>query len=127
MPLVEINITKGKNKDFLLSLMNETMNCIQSVLKLPADDTNVRLMEYEEDFFRMKTPYNILVCINMFSGRTSETKKNLYKTLVEQLYSQLAINPKEVFILINEQPRENWGVRGGVAASDIDLNFKVEV
>ncbi|NJO87660.1 MAG: tautomerase family protein [Chloroflexia bacterium] len=127
MPLVEINIAKGKEKDYLLQLMDETMNCIQQSLQLPKDDRNIRLSEYDADLFQMKPPYTVLIKIDMFSGRTVETKKKLYKLLVDNLNKKLKMDPKEVFILISEQPRENWGVRGGIAASDIQLDFKVEV
>jgi 4-oxalocrotonate tautomerase family enzyme len=127
MPLVEVNIAKGKDKNHLLQLMNETMNSVQQILQLPEDDRNIRLSEYDADLFQMKAPYKILIQIDMFLGRTVETKRKLYKLLVDNLNNKLQIDPKEVFILINEQPRENWGVRGGVAASDIQLDFKVEV
>lgn len=30
-------------------------------------------------------------------------------------------------ILLREIPREDWGIRGGQAGSDIDLGFVVEV
>jgi hypothetical protein len=29
--------------------------------------------------------------------------------------------------MLHESPKENWGIRGGQAASDVDLGFKVEV
>jgi len=32
-----------------------------------------------------------------------------------------------VFIVLNEQPRENWGIRGGIPASEIGLGFKVDI
>ncbi len=127
MPLVEINISKGNDKGFLLQLMNETMKCIQETLQLPEDDSNIRLSEYDADLFQMKAPYKILIQISMFSGRTIKTKKKLYELLVDNLNKKLQISPKEVFILINEQPRENWGVRGGTAASNIQLDYNVEV
>jgi 4-oxalocrotonate tautomerase family enzyme len=127
MPIVEINIAKGKDKNFLISLMDETINSIQETLKLPADDTNIRLTEYEKDFFRMKAPYKIIIEIKMFMGRSSEVKKQLFKTLVGNIQKKLSVDPSEVFILINENPKENWGIRGGIQASDIELNYNVEV
>jgi hypothetical protein len=29
--------------------------------------------------------------------------------------------------LLRELARENWGIRGGQAASDVDLGFKVDI
>jgi hypothetical protein len=34
---------------------------------------------------------------------------------------QLGIGPMDVFIVIYESPLENWGIRGGVPASEVDL------
>ncbi len=39
----------------------------------------------------------------------------------------LGIAPDDVFILLNEVALENWGIRGGVPASEADLGFKVNV
>jgi phenylpyruvate tautomerase PptA (4-oxalocrotonate tautomerase family) len=36
--------------------------------------------------------------------------------------------PKDhIKILLREVAKENWGIRGGQAACDVDLGFKVEV
>jgi phenylpyruvate tautomerase PptA (4-oxalocrotonate tautomerase family) len=127
MPLVKIETIKGHDREFLQSLMNSTMDCIQSVLSLPADDRNIRLMEYENDLFVMKNPYRYLIEITLFSGRSNSIKKTLYKTIVSVLEEKCGIKKEEIFIVLNEQPLENWGVRGGTAASEINLNFKVDM
>ncbi len=127
MPLVKIETIKGHDREFLQSLMNSTMDCIQSVLSLPADDRNIRLMEYENDLFVMKNPYRYLIEITLFSGRSASIKKTLYKTIVSVLEEKCGIKKEEIFIVLNEQPLENWGVRGGTAASEINLNFKVDM
>lgn len=127
MPLVKIETIKGHDREFLQSLMNSTMDCIQSVLSLPDDDRNIRLMEYENELFVMKKPYKYLIEITMFSGRSVNIKKTLYKTIVSVLEEKNGIKKEEIFIALNEQPLENWGVRGGTAASEINLNFKVDI
>lgn len=127
MPLVKIDIEKGNSREFLTQLMQFTMNCVQEVLQLPSNDRNIRLMEYDKGLFQMKEPYRIIVEISLFSGRSVDAKRRLYALLVETFEAELQINKEEVFILLNEQPKENWGIRGGIPASDIDLGFKVEV
>jgi len=127
MPLIRIDIAKGNDKEFLISLINETMNCIQEVLQLPSNDRNIRLTEFDNELFYMKPPYQLIIEISMFSGRTVETKRKLYQQIVAQLSAVLNLNKEAIFILINEQPKENWGIRGGIAASDLDLGFKIEI
>jgi 4-oxalocrotonate tautomerase family enzyme len=127
MPQVKIELEKGNPKEFLKTLIETTMNSVQEILKLPANDRNIRLLEYENGLFFTKPPYRILIGISMFTGRTAETKKKLFQTIVNRLSEKLNIKKEEIFILINEQPKENWGIRGGFLANEVDLGFKVEI
>jgi len=97
------------------------------VLELPSDDRNILIMEYEKELFEMKDPYEYLIEISMFSGRTNETKRKLFATIVERLHSKLNIEKESIFIFINEQALNNWGIRGGKSGEDIDLGFKVDI
>ena len=42
-------------------------------------------------------------------------------------WSRSAFPPNQVKILLRESPAENWGIRGGVPASEVDLGFEVAV
>jgi phenylpyruvate tautomerase PptA (4-oxalocrotonate tautomerase family) len=75
----------------------------------------------------MKNPYKILIEITLFSGRSDTTKKLLFKEIVSNLTKHLKIQATDVFIVLNEQPKCNWGLRGGIPASEIELGFKVDV
>jgi len=127
MPQVKIELEKGNSNEFLKILIESTMESVQEILKLPANDKNIRLIEYEKGLFFTKPPYRIIIGISMFAGRTPETKKKLFATIVTRLSEKLKIEKEEVFILINEQPKENWGIRGGLPANEIDLGFKVDI
>jgi len=39
----------------------------------------------------------------------------------------LGVAATDVLVDLHEVPKENWGIRGGLAASDVDLGFKIEV
>jgi phenylpyruvate tautomerase PptA (4-oxalocrotonate tautomerase family) len=127
MPTVKIELKKGRDKQTLLKIRDLVLDSVVESLKLPADDRNIRLIEYEPEFFQMKPPYEMLIEITMFSGRTKETKKRLYQTIVEKLDSNGLMNKNKVFIILNEQPAENWGIHGGIPADEIDLGFKVNI
>ncbi|HEY9122719.1 MAG TPA: tautomerase family protein [Bacteroidales bacterium] len=103
------------------------MDAVVEILQLPADDKNIRVLEYEPEYFQMKPPYEMLIEISMFAGRTKETKKKLFQTIVNNLSAKGLISKEKVFILLNEQPMENWGVKGGIPADDINLGFKINV
>lgn len=127
MPLVKIELKKGQSKKFLSSLMNYTLEALIEVLALPDDDRSIRVVEYEADLFSLKPPYEILIEIILFSGRTTKTKANLFERIVDKLNAHLLINIETVFIIINEQPKENWGIRGGKSASDVNIDFEIEI
>lgn len=127
MPLVKIELAKGNSKEFLKTMLQTVMNTVVEILQLPDDDRNIRLMEYDSELFTMKPPYKYIINIDMFEGRSEETKRKLYKSLAANLQENLNIDPSHLFVLVNAQPKINWGVRGGIPASDIKLDFKVDL
>ena len=103
------------------------MDSVVESLQLPANDRNIRIIEYAGDLFQMKPPYEVLIEISMFLGRTKDTKKKLYQTIVNSLEINGLIEKEKILITLNEQPVENWGVRGGIPADEIDLGFNVKI
>jgi len=127
MPLIKIEVSEGFDRYDLLKKRDSIMDSVVESLQLPPDDRNIRIIEYTQDFFAMKNPYKMLIEISLFLGRTKETKKRLFQTIVNNLESIGLIKKAEVFIILNEQPLANWGVRGGIPADEINLDFKVEI
>jgi 4-oxalocrotonate tautomerase family enzyme len=127
MPLIQISLKQGYSKTDLIRLMDEVMHCLLSVLHLPANDTNICIQQYDPDLFVMKHPYEIVIRISMFKGRSKETKSALFKSIVNRLHDTMDINPQTVFILIHEEPLENWGIRGGISASESTMDFQIGI
>ena len=67
-----------------------------------------------------------LITIDCFEGRSVDAKRDLYRNIVERL-EELGIPRNHVTITVRDLPRENWGIRGGQAANDLDLGFNVRV
>lgn len=127
MPTIKIELQTGKDIQTLIKIRDLVMDAVVETLKLPTDDRNVRLIEYQSELFQMKPPYEILIEISMFIGRTKDTKRKLYQTIVERLESNGLIDKEKVLITLNEQPLENWGGRGGIPADEMDLGFNVKI
>ena len=127
MPLVKIEIAKGESRQFLVSLKNITMDCIRTILEIPEDDRNIRVGEYDPELFSMKPPYRIIIQIIMFTGRKNDTKKRLYDHIVSTLSDELGIERGSILIVLNEQPMINWGIRGGLAADEVKLDYRVDI
>ncbi|MEO6096851.1 MAG: tautomerase family protein [Fibrobacteria bacterium] len=98
-------------------------------LKVPENDRQIRYIEHKPEHFAVPPGVSdnfTLVEITMFPGRSIQAKRNLYREIVAR-FNGLGIPPNETFIVLNEPPLENWGLRGGVPASELDLGFKLEV
>ncbi|MBI4743792.1 MAG: tautomerase family protein [Actinobacteria bacterium] len=119
MPLVKIELVSGKNQEFKEKIMTLTGKFVVDVFELQEDDKNIRLLEYDKACFIMKSPYEYLIEITLFKGRNKETKKELYGKIVNTLEEKLGIEKDKIFIVLNEQPLENWGIRGGTSAEEV--------
>ena len=109
--------------------MDAVHSAMQTSLKIPEDDRSIRFHAYHPDDFQVppgKTENYILVEITLFAGRSLQAKKELYSGIVANL-GKLGILAGDVFIVLHEVPLENWGIRGGIPASEVDLGFKVGV
>jgi phenylpyruvate tautomerase PptA (4-oxalocrotonate tautomerase family) len=127
MALVKIELAEGKDVQTLIKMRDIVMDSVVESLKLPDDDRNIRIIEYRTDLFQMKQLYEIIIEITMFSGRSKETKKKLFQMIADNLFNGLRIEKAKIFIVLNEQPMENWGIKGGIPADEIKLDFDVKI
>ncbi len=130
MPLVKIEILKGKSVGHKKALFEGVHKALVDTLKIPDHDRTQRIYELEPDHFEVppgKTGNIILIEIVMFHGRSANAKKALYKAIVANLAENPGISDTDITIVLNEQPLENWGLRGGKIATEIDFGFKIDV
>jgi phenylpyruvate tautomerase PptA (4-oxalocrotonate tautomerase family) len=104
---------------------------LRTAFKIKPGDRNVRLLVHEPHRFdcppgREKPEFYTHISIDCFAGRSLEAKRLLYRTIVDNL-SQFGIPKNHVKIMLREITAENWGIRGGQAACDVDLGFQVNV
>ena len=98
-------------------------------MKIPEGDRTLRLIEHPPSHFAVPPGRGekfTLVEVTMFSGRSMGAKRALYQAIVRNL-AALDVPPSDIKITLLETPPENWGVRGGMPASEIDLGFKIDV
>ena len=111
------------------SVLEAVQNALLSALKIPDYDRDIVLDLYEPD--RRIVPagrserYTRIEVI-VFSGRSLDAKKSLYQAVVANLQG-LGVPASEIKIVLIEAPPEDWGLRGGQPASEIDLGFRIDV
>lgn len=129
MPLVRIDVRKGRSSSEKKALLEAVHAALVEALKIPGDDRTQRLCEHSPEDFEIppaRTTKFTLIDITMFPGRSMNAKRHLYQAIVRNL-APLGIAPSDVFIVLHEPAMENWGVRGGFPASEVDIGFKVDV
>jgi phenylpyruvate tautomerase PptA (4-oxalocrotonate tautomerase family) len=129
MPLVKVSLLKGKSKEEKEALLDAVHAALIEAFKIPENDRNQRIFEFEPENFDIpegKTSNFTLIEMDVFPGRSLDAKRKLYQTIVQNL-KELVIQSNDILIILNEPPLDNWGVRGGIPASTIDLGFKIDV
>ncbi|MBU1039645.1 MAG: tautomerase family protein [Proteobacteria bacterium] len=129
MPVTLVSVVKGRDSAQKTALLEAVQGAITATLKLPPQDRYIRLAEHAHDEWLLpegKSRAFTLVEIALFAGRTPETKGALYTSICDALEA-LGVPRGDVFIRIVDQPRENFGIRGGQRADLVDLGYQVKV
>ncbi len=131
MALARIELLEGRGDAEKRGMVRAVRAALSDALRAPAEDPLVRLVEYSRDVFSIPYPDRhgdayTLVEVTMFAGRSMEAKRRLYGAIVRGL-GEFGVPPEDVLIVIHEPPMENWGVDGGMPASEVDVGFKVDV
>lgn len=129
MPLAKIEVRKTRSPSEIAAMIEAVYLAQREALKVPENDRQIRYIEHKPEHFAVPPGVSVnytLVEIIIFPGRSIQAKRNLYHEIVNR-FTALGIPPMETFIVLNELPLENWGLRGGIPASELDLGFKLEV
>jgi phenylpyruvate tautomerase PptA (4-oxalocrotonate tautomerase family) len=111
------------------AVIGAVQSALREALKIPEWDRTLRLIEQPASHFAVPPGRGekfTLVEVTMFSGRSMDAKRSLYRAIVRNL-AALGVPSLDIKIALIETPPENWGLRGGMPASEIDLGFKIDV
>jgi phenylpyruvate tautomerase PptA (4-oxalocrotonate tautomerase family) len=129
MPTVTLEARRGVPPQLKRQLLDAVHDALVSAFKIPDHDRTQRFVEHDAADFDIppgRGERYTLVTISAFAGRSLDAKRALYRTIVERFEAH-GVPRTDVMILLHEEPRENWGLRGGVAGTDIDLGFEIKV
>ena len=131
MPSVLIEVRQQYSAEIEAGIMEAVHSALRAAFKILPGDRNIRLLVHEPHRFqcppdREKPEYYTHISIDCFAGRSLEAKRMLYRLIVDNL-SRLGIPGNHVKIMLREISAENWGIRGGQAACDVELGFEVKV
>lgn len=129
MPLVTIETRRWMTAQQKTQAFEAIHGALVAAFKIPAHDRHQRIVEYASEDFEIppgKSDRYLTVALDVFAGRSVEAKRRLYREIVERL-GAIGVGPNDVLIFLREVALENWGVRGGVPACDVDLGFDIRV
>jgi 4-oxalocrotonate tautomerase len=123
MPLVRVDVPKGKSAEYRRSIAEEIYTAMVDVLKVPKDDRFQVISEHDDDGLVIDPTYlgiertkdAILIQITLNDGRGVEQKKAFYKALADGLHQRVGLRREDVFINLIEVKQENWSFGNGEA------------
>lgn len=129
MPIAKIEVCRTRSAQEVSALIEAVYQAQREALKVPEDDRQIRYVEHRPEHFPVppgKTANYTFVEFILFPGRSLEAKRRLYESVVRR-FGELGIAANDIIIVVHEPPLENWGIRGGKPASEVDLGFNVNV
>lgn len=128
MPIVHVHVRAGRPPGERKAILDGVHAALVEAFRIPAHDRTQLLHEHAPECFESAHGGSFtLVEVTAFPGRSAEAKRRLYAALVRNLEAAPGIPPAAVMIVVHEPALESWGIRGGRAATDVELGFRVDV
>jgi len=123
MPLVRIDLARGKSAQYRRQLGDIIYRAMTDVINVPKDDKFQIITEHAPDELNVTptylgirySPNVVLIQVTLSQGRTVEQKAAFYRRIATDLHHELGIDPQDVFISLVEVAREDWSFGNGVA------------
>ncbi|MGE0726102.1 MAG: tautomerase family protein [Alphaproteobacteria bacterium] len=111
------------------ALIAAVQSALVGAFRIPEGDRDVVLDLYGEE--RRLVPagrsdrYTRVEIVGI-AARSAQAKRALFQAIVDNL-ERLGVPRLESRIVLIEPPAENWGIKGGIPASEADLGFRIDV
>ena len=115
MPLVRVNLLKGRSPEEKDSIASSIQAALVSTLEVPEADRYQLFNEYDAESFRHTSGYLgltytdqlLIIEITFLVGRDDEVKKSLLAEINRNLVAAGVVAEDDVFVLITEIGRAN--------------------
>ena len=122
MPLLHISMRAGTPAAYRQAIFDSLYRAMREALNVPEDDQFMTITEHDAANFRYGNAYGVArsadvvyIQITVFSNRTAEQKKALFRRIEELLGDSPGIRPEDVFVNVIDAAKENWSVGHGLA------------
>ncbi len=123
MPLVKIHLIKGKSEQYKRAIADGIHAALVAAANVPPADRFQLIFEYEQTAIIADPAYAgasrslncVIIEIVLNSGRSLETKKDLYAAIAKNLSENPKLRGDDVMISLQEVTKENWSFARGIA------------
>jgi hypothetical protein len=131
MPSAVIEVRREYGASDEVAMMELVHDAIVRAFRIAPENRNVTFVSHKPHRFlgRAGCPDpDALTNVTLYAlpGRSTAAKRELYRLIVEGL-ERFGVPRACVLIRLVELPGDNFGVRGGVPLSDVDLGYPVAV
>ena len=121
MPLVRIDLNKGKSADYVRAVGDGVHQALVEVFKAPADDRFQVITQhapgglvYDPDYLGIHRSDDV-VFVHIIAGkwRDAATKRKLYRRIVENLSRAPGLRTEDVLIALTLNDRDDWSFGKG--------------
>jgi phenylpyruvate tautomerase PptA (4-oxalocrotonate tautomerase family) len=112
MPLVTISVRSVFSREERQAISGAVHRALVEEIGIPDSDFNHRIFELDRSDWHLpagRSERFVCVEIRMYPGRTAEMKRKLYRT-IERRLEDVGVASGDVFVVIDEPPKENWSV-----------------
>jgi 4-oxalocrotonate tautomerase len=123
MPLVRIDLVKGKSAEYRAQIGEIVYQAMLSAFAVPKDDRFQVITEHPAAELLFDRNYLgihrsddcVFIQITMSAGRTVEMKQRFYKAVAGGMHEKLKLRREDVFVNLVEVNKENWSFGNGEA------------
>jgi len=123
VPLVRIDLAKGKPAQYAKTVGEIVYEAMVEVLNAPKDDKFQVITEHPLPGLNFPPSYLgvtyspdiIFIQITLNQGRTVELKKAFYNRIARDIHERLKTRTEDIIINLVEVTKENWSFGNGIA------------
>jgi 4-oxalocrotonate tautomerase len=123
MPLVRIDIRRGKSPAYIAALRNGIYAAMRESFSVPENDRFILVSQRDAEEFDYDPNYLdiarsddlVIIQIACNNTRTVAQKQAFYRSVADKLTADPGVRPEDVFINLLETAKENWSFGNGIA------------
>ncbi len=121
MPMARISLLKGKSTEYFRAISDSVHQALVDAFETPTDDRFQIIHQHEPEELVFDRHYMggprsddfVLICITAGKLRSTATKQDFYKRLVQLLAKDPGMRPEDVMIVINTTQLDEWSFSAG--------------